>query len=58
MLSIAVRYYLDHWAFNQRDMEWLHQSSDVFETIRQAKIDMADIYRQWESDALKKPTRP
>jgi len=54
MLSIAVRYYLDHWAFNQRDMEWLHQSSDVFETIRQAKIDMADIYRQWESDALKK----
>lgn len=54
MLSVAVRYYLDHWAFNRKETELLQQTSDVFERLRNAKTAMADIFRLWESDALKK----
>jgi hypothetical protein len=54
LLSMATQYFIDKWAFNGKDIKKLKQSSAVFENMRAHKIDMLEIYRKWESDALKK----
>jgi hypothetical protein len=54
LLSMATQYFIDKWAFNGKDIKQLKQSSAVFEEMRDNKIDMLEIYRKWESDALKK----
>lgn len=54
LLSMATQYFIDKWAFNGKDIKQLKQSTEVFEEMRNNKIDMLEIYRKWESDALKK----
>jgi hypothetical protein len=54
LLSMATQYFIDKWAFNGKDIKQLERSKVVFADMRTRKIDMLEIYRKWESDALKK----
>ena len=54
LISILTRFFIDKWAFNGKKISSLEKSADVFELLRKNKTTMLDIYRRWESDALKK----
>ena len=54
LISILTRFFIDKWAFNGKRISSLEKSADTFELLRKNKTDMPDIYRLWESDALKK----
>jgi len=54
LLDNITRYYLDKWAFNGKDIRELEKVKEIFEEMRKEKIDMLEMYRLWESDALKK----
>ena len=54
LISVVTRFFIDKWAFNGKKISVLQKSADVFMVLQKNKIDMLDIYRLWESDALKK----